>query len=149
MSIKGAPGIWQEIYLRSELMLQFDSEVEPVFWHVKCPAIWWKYNINHIFLKIAAAKCEYFSGDFKSWQTLTGVHMYKIQKTYRKSSNIRRNLVGNKIVDHTDVVGASPFGAAPTTSSFSTWHLASRDSTKKVARQYENLLSVGIWCALY
>ena len=32
--------------------------------------------------------------------------------------------MGNKIVDHSDVVGASPVGAAPTTSSFSTQHLA-------------------------
>ena len=39
---------------------------------------------------------------------------------YRKVSNIRRTLAGNKIVDHSDVVGASPVGAAPTTSSFST-----------------------------
>ena len=39
---------------------------------------------------------------------------------YRKTSNIRRILVGNKIVDHSDVVGASHVGAAPTTSSFST-----------------------------
>ena len=39
---------------------------------------------------------------------------------YRKTSNIRCTLVGNKIVDHSDVVGASPVGAAPTTSSFST-----------------------------
>ena len=39
---------------------------------------------------------------------------------YRKVSNIRRTLVGNKIVDHSDVVEASPAGAAPTTSSFST-----------------------------
>ena len=29
-------------------------------------------------------------------------------------------LVGNKIVAHSDVVGASPVGAAPTPSSFST-----------------------------
>ena len=65
--------------------------------------------------------------------------------TYRKTSNIRRVLVGNKIVDHSEVVGASPVGAAPTTSSFLTWHLASRDSAKKATRQYENLLSVGIW----
>ena len=65
---------------------------------------------------------------------------------YRKTSNIRRTLAGNKIVDHSDVVGASPVGAAPTTSSFSTWHLA---SAKTVARQYENLLSVEIWCDLY
>ena len=39
---------------------------------------------------------------------------------YRKVSNIRCTLVGNKIVDHSDVVGASPAGAAPTTSSFPT-----------------------------
>ena len=39
---------------------------------------------------------------------------------YRQVSNIRGTLVGNKIVDHSDVVGASPVGAAPTTSSFST-----------------------------
>ena len=38
---------------------------------------------------------------------------------YSQISNIRRTLVGNKIVDHSDVVGASPVGAAPTTSSFS------------------------------
>ena len=39
---------------------------------------------------------------------------------YRQVSNIRRTLAGNYIVDHSDVVGASPVGAAPTTSSFST-----------------------------
>ena len=40
--------------------------------------------------------------------------------TYRKISNIRRISLGNKIIDHSDIVGASPAGAAPTTSSFST-----------------------------
>ena len=39
---------------------------------------------------------------------------------YHQTSNISRTLVGNKIVDHSDVVGAAPIGAAPTTSSFST-----------------------------
>ena len=39
---------------------------------------------------------------------------------YRKTSNISRTLVTNEIVDNSDVVGASPLGAAPTTSSFST-----------------------------
>ena len=39
---------------------------------------------------------------------------------YRQVSNIRRTLVGNKIVDHSDVIGASPVGAAPTTSPLST-----------------------------
>ena len=40
--------------------------------------------------------------------------------SYRQVSNIRHILVGYKIVDHSDVVGASPVGAAPTISSFST-----------------------------
>ena len=39
---------------------------------------------------------------------------------YRQVSNISRTSVGNAIVDHSDVVGASPVGAAPTSSSFST-----------------------------
>ena len=46
---------------------------------------------------------------------------YGLQSSeYRKTSNITRTLVGNKIVYHSDVVGASPIGAAPTTYSFST-----------------------------
>ena len=42
------------------------------------------------------------------------------EKTYRQTSNISRTLVGNKIVDHSDVDVAPPVGAAPTTSSIST-----------------------------
>ena len=34
------------------------------------------------------------------------------KSTYRLVSNIRRTLIGNWIVDHSDVVGASPVGAA-------------------------------------
>ena len=37
-----------------------------------------------------------------------------------KTSNISYPLVGNKLVHHSDVVGASPVGTAPTTSLFST-----------------------------
>ena len=36
---------------------------------------------------------------------------------YRQVSDIKRIVVGNEIVDHSDVVGAAPAGAAPTTSS--------------------------------
>ena len=43
-----------------------------------------------------------------------------LQMAYRQVSNIRRTLVGNEMVDHSDVVGALPVGAAPPTSSFST-----------------------------
>ena len=41
-------------------------------------------------------------------------------RNYRKTFKVSRTLVGSKSVDHSDVVGASPVGAAPTTSSFST-----------------------------
>ena len=41
-----------------------------------------------------------------------------MQFQYRQVSNIRRAWVGNEIVDHSYVAGASPVGAAPTTSSF-------------------------------
>ena len=51
---------------------------------------------------------------------LLGRFEWKFTNKYRQVSNIKRTLVGNKIDDHSDVVGASPVGAAPTTSSFST-----------------------------
>ena len=53
---------------------------------------------------------------FVKWNVL----YFDLIFNYRQVSNIRRTLVGNKIVGHSDVVGASPVGAAPTTSSFST-----------------------------
>ena len=40
--------------------------------------------------------------------------------SFRQTFNLSRTLVGNKIVDPSDVFGASPVGAAPTSSSFST-----------------------------
>ena len=52
--------------------------------------------------------------------TCIAIHNMTVNKDYRKTSNISHTLVGNKIVDNSDVVGASPVGAAPTTSSFST-----------------------------
>ena len=39
---------------------------------------------------------------------------------YCQTCNISRTFVGNKIVDHSDAVGALPAGTAPTTSSLST-----------------------------
>ena len=47
-------------------------------------------------------------------------HVAHVAVEYRKTSTISRTLVGNNIADNSDVVGASPVGAAPTTSSFST-----------------------------
>ena len=42
------------------------------------------------------------------------------QMSYRQTSNISHILVGDKIVNHTYVIGAWPVGAAPSKSSFST-----------------------------
>ena len=47
-------------------------------------------------------------------------HSHVAITIYHRTSNIIRTLVGNKIVYHSDVFGASPVGAAPTASSFST-----------------------------
>ena len=41
-------------------------------------------------------------------------------ESYHQISKIRCTSVGNKFVDHSDVVGASPVGAAAITSSFPT-----------------------------
>ena len=53
-------------------------------------------------------------------QTSTEIRVWIYSDIYRQTADISRTLVGNKIVDHADVVGTSPVGAAPTTSSFST-----------------------------
>ena len=58
-----------------------------------------------------------------------------IQKEiYCQTSNIRRPSVGNIIVENSDVVGASPVGAAPNISESSTYHMANglgKDKCKK------------------
>ena len=68
---------------------------------------------------------------------------------YRQTSNISRTLVGKQIADHSYVFGASPVGAAPTTSLFSTEHLALMDWAKTTARRDANHLVFVIWCGLY
>ena len=75
-----------------------------------------KYFCIHVCQALLSHKnvCTVFSFGYS---IVFSVFMYFI---YRQVSNIRRTLVGNKIVDHSDAGGASPVGAAPTTSSFST-----------------------------
>ena len=68
---------------------------------------------------------------------------------YCQTSNISHTFVDNRIVDHSNVVGAALTGDAPTTSSFSTYHLASIDCPKTTARWDEKHLSFGRWCISY
>ena len=49
-----------------------------------------------------------------------GSEGYDNKCSYRQTSNIRRSLVDNKIVDHLNIVVTSPVGSAPTPSSFPT-----------------------------
>ena len=65
---------------------------------------------------------------------------------YRQTSYISRALLGNKLAHHSDVVGSSPVGAAPTISSFSTQHLASVDWAKTATRKDDKHLSFVIRC---
>ena len=60
-----------------------------------------------------------------------------------KISNISHNLVGNKIVDRSDVVGASPVGAA------SANYIFILDLTFGFKELGKDSTSVGIGCALY
>ena len=83
------------------------------------------------------------------WVEVTVAICRPVNRMYCQTSNISRTLVGNKIVDHSDVVGASSVGAAPTTSSFSTWHLVSIDRANTTVRWDEKHLSFWIWCDLH
>ena len=65
-----------------------------------------------------------------------------VKHRFRKTSNISRTLVGKKIVDHSDKVGAAR-------SSFSAQYLASMDWTKTTARRDNEHLKFVIWCDLY
>ena len=63
---------------------------------------------------------------------------------YRKTSNIRRTLVGNKIVDHSDHRLSALLRLH-----LHSRHLASMDWAKTADRRDEKHLSDVIWCALY
>ena len=93
---------------------QRDSNAENV-------SIWWRHNV---YMQLCCTLLCWGSSICAQW----------FQVMYRQVSDISGTLVGNQIIDHSNVVGASPVGAAPTTSSFSTKQLASLDWTKTTAR---------------
>ena len=115
--------------------------------------------LNDILYCNSLKKPEWFSSAFSFielistkwdiWELICHKHLSRAWIcNYCKTSNISYSLVGIKNVDHSDVVGASPAGAAPTTSSFSTLHLASIYCTKTTLRRDKKQLSFGNWCAL-
>ena len=93
-------------------------------WWTQCR---WKCIINQMYIT-SISRCNYINN--------------------RQISNISCTLVGNKLVDHSGLVGALPVGATPTTPSSSTQHPASMDWAKTNARRDEKLLNFEIWCDL-
>ena len=86
-------GLWKRAFLRKKTISIFRK----LPYNIVSQYRWWWYQIVPLKLLQGITYCD-----------------------YRQVSNISHTLVGNKIVDHSDVVGASPVDAAPTTSSFST-----------------------------
>ena len=83
-----------------------------------CHAIHKVLEPGHIFTK-ATVLLQWSPLNFRTIDDSKYAHaVLALERIYRKTSNIRRTWVSNKIVDHSYVVGASPVGAAPTTSSF-------------------------------
>ena len=110
------------------------------------------FSFKKMHMKMSSAKqrpfCVGLNVSTFHWTFLLMVQLM-IDQHYHKTSNINHTLAGNKFMDHSDVVGASPIGAAPTTSSFATWHMASMDRAETTARWEQKHLSFGIWCGLY
>ena len=120
--------------VQSEQVLEHDFvQVLPFIWSLQriylngCihQGLWlWWYGFS-AHLLVCYVMCLWYSLSIRlfsfNMQDVYGkLFFFKHFSHYRPVSNIRRTLVGNEIVDHSDVVGASPVGAAPTTSSFST-----------------------------
>ena len=86
--------------------LQYTSHDDPthITYH-SCPQYSWAATSQYYYMVLRHHSCS----------CLPAQH-----PNYRQISNIRCTSVGDKIVDHSDVVGAVPTGAAPTTSEWST-----------------------------
>ena len=76
---------------------------------------------NMISALIAPKFCTGHISDVAEWAEIrSGCWCYTVYEMYPQTSDIKLTLVINQIVDRWDVVGASPVGAAPITSAFST-----------------------------
>ena len=95
-----------------------------------------KFDFKYLFQNLSRLSSVFL------WIGITVLLVYVLS-----TSNISHTLVRNKIVDHSDVVGASPIGAAnyifiPDLTPGMDW---SRTTAKRDVKH----LSFGIWCALY
>ena len=82
----------------SDLSLFLSGHRNPieVLWHSSC-------CFRHVCVENRLPVCG-----VRVWKQVSAVD--SSYQSYRKTSDVRRTLEGNKIVDHSDVVGASPVG---------------------------------------
>ena len=78
------------------------------------------FSFKKMLLKVSSAKRRTFSLGLNVLMNQPLRDMAAANHVYRQTSNISNTLVGNKIDDHSYVVGASPVGTAPNTYSFLT-----------------------------
>ena len=112
-----------------------------------------------LFFFLIKKGCSHFLHAAKSENNINNHNNHRPKRTrgnlqlqccgYHKTSNISCTFVCNRIVDHSDIVGASPVDAAPTTSSYLSEHLATMDWAKTTTRRDEKHLSFEIWCDSY
>ena len=127
----GSHGIWQGLHSWQFCEWQFPRGI-PLPW-TSGNMEYWIFNIKltrpyvclSVHLSVHLSVCLLQNWSHTCWctyYTWSGQQQpeHWPRKEYRQTSNISCTLTGNKIVDHSDVVEASPVGAAPTTSSFST-----------------------------
>ena len=126
---------WPKPHIDGFVQEAHNSIVNALELHLSCPSILFSkfliswYPISHVskwhpvcrtLFKIITDNRnlkEKYQNLQNLWSTL---FLLMACHCYHQTSNIRHTLVHNKIVDHSDVVGASPVGADPTTSSFLT-----------------------------
>ena len=123
-----------------------NAESVSIWWrhhgYIDCPIImtlWWHIS-DSMLLK-----------SFQDWLVgiVVDVSLYDLYRSYQPCHSAWLELPSNlecktylntqHVADHSDVVEASPVGAAPTTSSSPTWYWVSIDSTKTTVRQEKNI----------
>ena len=82
--------------------------ISPRMFTTHCAWLLWMYK--YLTILFAVIQKHFHIRPFYSdmWSSIQSHKLSSQLCTYRKTSNISRTLVGNKIVDHSDIVGASP-----------------------------------------
>ena len=126
-----APGQWEMALHCNAVSHWLDAYTEwsLMFCPMKILTFWLKLHVYwSIFLGFWLTTSPQWFGWWLGTEEGTSIYLIQYQglccqKPYQEcpqTSIISNTLLGSKLVDHSDVVGASPVGAAPTTSAFLT-----------------------------